>query len=76
MAKYSCEFKMQIAKEYLAWNSGAKYIADKYGIKSKRSVQQWVEVYKEFGGVGLERSRKNKTILSKLSIMNLMTMEK
>ena len=73
MAKYSYEFKKQIVKEYLAENGGAKYIADQYGIKLKRSVQQWVEVYKEFGGGRLERSPKNKnyTFEFKITVVEL-----
>ena len=59
MAKYSYEFKKQVVDAYLRGEGGYTYIAEKYGVKNRRQVLNWVHYYKQFGDSGLLRSRKN-----------------
>lgn len=59
MAKYSFEFKKRIVLAFLNEEGGYAYLAKKYSVLSKMSVDNWVKVYKEFGDEGLMRSRKN-----------------
>lgn len=73
MAKYSYELKKEIVAEYLKGEGGYGYLANKYGVKSKKDVEKWIHAYKEFGDEGLMRSRKNKsyTFEFKLSVVEL-----
>lgn len=61
MAKYSYEFKKKVVEAYLRGEGGYRYLTEKYGIKNKRQVLNWVHYYKELGDKGLMRSRKNET---------------
>lgn len=61
MAKYSFEFKKKVVGAYFRGEGGYTYLAEKYGVKNKRQVLNWVHYYEEFGDDGLRRSRKNKT---------------
>ena len=60
MAKYSYEFKKQVVDAYLRGEGGYTYLAEKYGVKNRRQVLNWVHCYKRFGDMGLLKSRKNK----------------
>ena len=60
MAKYSYEFKKQVVDAYLRGEGGYTYLAEKYGVKNRRQVLNWVHYYERFGDMGLLRSRKNK----------------
>ena len=53
MTKYSEEFKTRVVREYLDGSVGFEALADKYGVKSKTQVQNWVAVYRTFGPEGL-----------------------
>ena len=57
MAKYSFEFKKKVVEEYLRGNGGEKYLAQKYGIPSSTTINQWVKNYSSKGDAGLLRSR-------------------
>ena len=59
MAKYSFEFKKKVVKEYLNGEGGYKYLAKKHGIPARRTIEQWIASYRQFGDEGLMRSRKN-----------------
>lgn len=59
MAKYDLEFKMKIVKEYLDGKGGAKYLANKYNIKSSSQIKTWINSFREFGEEGLYRKQKN-----------------
>jgi len=59
MAKYSFEFKKKVVSAYLNGEGGARFLAKKYGIKHKSSIDNWVRCYQEEGDEGLLRSRKN-----------------
>jgi len=59
MAKYSYELKKKVVLAYLHGEGGYTTLANKYGIKHKTSVENWVRSYKEEGIDGLLRSRKN-----------------
>lgn len=61
MAKYSFEMKIEMVKAYLNNEGSYTYLAKKYGIPDKKSIQCWVAAYKTFGEEGLMRSRKNET---------------
>ena len=59
MAKYSYELKKKVVQAYLNGEGGHTYLAEKYGVKNKRQVFDWVHSYNELGTDGLIRSRKN-----------------
>ena len=59
MAKYSYEFKKQVVDAYLRGEGGYTYLAEKYGVKNRRQVLNWVHYYERFGDSGLLKSRKN-----------------
>ena len=59
MAKYSFELKLKIVQEYLEGKAGTSYLSKKYGVKSKKQVQVWLNAYHEFGEEGLLRKRQN-----------------
>ncbi len=59
MAKYSYEFKKKVVIAYIRGEGGSKYLAKKFDIAHKSSIELWVKNYKEFGDEGLLRSRKN-----------------
>ena len=59
MAKYSYDFKRKVVQAYISGEGGYKYLANKYGISHKSSIESWVGAYKKLGTDGLMRSRKN-----------------
>ena len=59
MAKYSFELKKKVIESYQRGEGGYSYLAEKYGVKNKRQVLNWVHYYEKFGDEGLIRSRKN-----------------
>lgn len=61
MAKYSYEYKKKVVVAYIRGEGGTKYLAKKFDIAHKSSIEVWVKNYKEFGDEGLLRSRKNDT---------------
>jgi len=73
VAKYSFEFKKKVVNAYLNGEGGFIFLAGKYGIAHKRSIQIWVSSYNEFGDEGLLRSRKNNyyTFEYKLHVVEL-----
>lgn len=60
MAKYSYEFKKKVVQAYLSGEGGYTHLTEKYGVKNKRQVLNWVHSYNELGDDGLIRSRQNK----------------
>ena len=73
MAKYSYEFKKKVVQAYLNGEGSYTHLAEKYGVKNKRQVLNWVHSYNEFGDNGLIRSRQNKkySFQFKLSVVEL-----
>ena len=73
MAKYSYEFKLKVVQSYLEGAGSYVFLANKYNIPAKKTIEQWVSVYKKFGREGLQRSRKNKqySFQFKLSVVEL-----
>ena len=59
-AKYSYEFKKMVVTEYINGEGGIKYLAKKHNITHHKSLETWVNAYKEFGDNGLKRSREKK----------------
>ncbi|SMB87895.1 transposase, partial [Desulfonispora thiosulfatigenes DSM 11270] len=59
MAAYSYEFKKKVVDAYLRGEGGYTFLAEKYGVKNRRQVLNWVHYYEELGDDGLKRSRKN-----------------
>lgn len=49
MAKYSYEFKKKVVSEYLNEQGRLKYLIKKYSIPSRKTLQVWINAYKEFG---------------------------
>ena len=60
MAKYSYEFKKMVVTEYINGEGGIKYLTKKHNITHHKSLETWVNAYKEFGDNGLKRSREKK----------------
>lgn len=60
MAKYNYELKKKVVEAYHRRDGGYKYLAEKYGVKNKRQVLNWIRSYDELGDDGLTRSRQNK----------------
>ena len=60
MAKYSYELKKMVVTEYINGEGGIKYLAKKHNITHHKSLETWVNAYKEFGDNGLKRSREKK----------------
>lgn len=50
---------MKVVKAYLNGEGGYGYLAKKFNIPKKKSIQDWVTNYREFGEEGLLRKRKN-----------------
>lgn len=73
MAKYSYEFKKKVVDEYLNGQVGLRYLIKKYNIPSRKTLQVWINAYKEFGDKGLQRSRekKNYSFEFKLHVVEL-----
>lgn len=73
MAKYSFEFKMEVVHAYLNGEGGYIYLSNKYHIPAKRSIEDWVHAYKEFGEEGLlcSKQKKNYSFQFKLSVVEL-----
>lgn len=60
MAKYSFEFKKKVVTAYLSGEGGAEFLAKKFGVKHKSSVDGWIKYFQAQGDEGLLRSRQNK----------------
>lgn len=73
LAKYSFEFKKKVIEAYQRGEGGYSYLAQKYGVKNRRQVLNWVHYYEKFGDKGLMRSRKNNsyTFKYKLHVVEL-----
>lgn len=50
---------MEVIRAYLNNEGGYPYLAKKFNIPAKKSVEDWVNNYKEFGENGLLRKRQN-----------------
>lgn len=59
MPKYSFEFKKKVVEAYFRGEGGYTFLAEKYCVKNRWQVLNWVHYYEEFGDDGLRRSRKN-----------------
>ncbi|MFD1926508.1 hypothetical protein ACFSFY_00275 [Sporosarcina siberiensis] len=42
MNKYSDEFKVEIALEYLGGRTGYRMLAEKYNVKTETQIKNWV----------------------------------
>ena len=72
VAKYSYEFKKKVVQAYLNGEGGYTHLAEKYDVKNKRQVLNWVHSYNELGDDGLIHSRQNKKwyCIIKVDILN------
>lgn len=60
MVKFSNELREKIVLDYLSGGGGFKFLAKKYGIGSHKTIFEWVNRYKKYGGSALDiRSPKN-----------------
>ena len=60
MVKFSSEFREKVVLDYLAGGGGFKFLARKYGIGSHKTILEWVNRYKKYGGSAFNiRSSKN-----------------
>ena len=73
MSKYSYEQKKKIVQEYLEGKGGYEYLAKKYNIPAYNNIKHWINIYKEYGNVGLLRSRQsnNYSFQFKLHVVEL-----
>lgn len=49
MAKYCFGFKKNIVLAFLNGECGYRYLAKKYSVPSKGSIEKWVKAYNELG---------------------------
>lgn len=49
MKKYSIELKKKVIKEYKETETSLNELARKYGIKSPKSIREWIRKYKLYG---------------------------
>lgn len=59
MTKYSYEQMLEVVKAYLNGEGGYRCLAQQFNIKCSSDIEEWVEVYREFGEEGLHRKRDN-----------------
>lgn len=57
MKKYSIELKKKVIKEYQEKDISLNELARKYGIKSYKSIREWIRKNKIFGEIGLKVSK-------------------
>ena len=69
MAKYDFEFKKKVIEAYQRGEGGYSYLAEKYGVKNRRQVLNWVHYYEKLGDEGLMRSKKMIDILLNISFI-------
>lgn len=66
MAKYGFEFKLEIVQEYLEGKAGTSYLSKKYGVKSEKQLQNWLNAYHGEEGVDeLSKTKERPSILTK-----------
>ena len=72
MAKYDFAFKLTVVKAYLNGEGGFKYLANRFNVPAKSTIEKWVKIYRAFGKEGLERKWKKKTytVQFKLDALN------
>lgn len=68
MAKYTLQFKRKVIQEYLDGKGGYKALAEKFGVKTKSQVQNWVNTYQLLGTEGLVRKRENDVFTSQFKL--------
>ena len=51
VAKYSYEFKKKVVQAYLSGEGGYTHLAEKYGVKNKRQVLNWVRAFLQSASV-------------------------
>ena len=61
MARYTFELKKKVVMAYLNGEGSQSDLMKKYNISAKKSIQDWIANYNDFGDEGLMRSRKNNT---------------
>lgn len=74
MTKYSDEFKVKIALEYLEGRIGYSALAKKYDVKSHKQIVHWVSAYKNYGVEGLikKNTKEIYSVQFKLDVLSFM----
>lgn len=76
--RYSAEEKRQAAEDYLAGKGSQMEISKKYGLRSKRQLQDWLKVYnahgdfnsrKQSGGGSYMKQRRETTLEERIQIV-------
>lgn len=57
MVKYSFELKLKIVEDYLSGQGGYKFPSEKYHLKSRQQIVNWVASYKKYGATGLRQTQ-------------------
>lgn len=71
MSKYSSEFKISVAREYLQGNVGTTYLASKYGL-NESMVRFWCSRYQLHGAKAFTKTYSNYTPEFKISVLEHM----
>ena len=71
MAKYTTQFKLEVAQQYLTGEIGFKSLAKQHGINYGQ-VRRWVSLYKIHGVCGLEKKHTAYSAQQKLAILQHM----
>ena len=66
--RYTKEFKLQVVTEHLEYGYGANYLANKYNIPAKSTVNAWINRY--------TKGKENNTYSSKSEVYNIMGVKK
>lgn len=69
MVKYSFELKLKIVEDYLSGQGGYKFLSEKYHLKNRQQIVNWVASYKKYGATGLRRKHQKKFMIVCLSLM-------
>lgn len=74
MAKYSEELKLKVVKEYLEGHLSLVKLAEKYSIRSDKSIVDWINAYKNFGidGLKIKNKKQSYTVQFKLDVLHFM----
>lgn len=74
MARYDEAFKLEVTRQYLSTDIGARTLAAQYGL-DHGTVRRWVERYRQHGEAGLRKKFSHYSARFKLSVLRRMWRE-
>lgn len=51
---YSKELKLEAVLDYLNGSDGLRKVAQKYGLRNKKQLEDWIKIYNTQGGVSIK----------------------